>query len=730
MPSVIEDYYTEERTFPPSPEFAAAALASDRSLYEEAAADYEAFWARQARELLNWQTDFQTTLEWNLPDARWFADGKLNASYNCLDRHVEAGLGSRVAYFWEGEPGDTRTITYADLLADVQKFANVLLSLGVTAGDRVAIYMPMIPELPVAMLACARIGAAHSVIFGGFSPDAIVDRCEDAEAKVIITADAGYRRGAPSPLKPNVDAALAQGAKSVRHVVVVDRCGTDPSMTPDRDIWWHEALQDAAADCPAEPFDAEHLLYLLYTSGTTAKPKGIMHTTGGYLTQVAFTHKVVFDIRPEEDIYWCAADIGWVTGHSYIVYGPLANACTSVIYEGTPDTPREQDRGGTVGGDPSAWPKDRLWDIIARYRVTQLYTAPTAIRTFMRWGAQEPERHDLSSLRVLGTVGEPINPEAWMWYRTHIGGGQCPIVDTWWQTETGGHMITPLPGVTTTKPGSATEPLPGIFAEIVDDNGTPVAQGGGYLTIVRPWPSMLRGIWGDPERFRQTYWSRFEGRYFAGDGAKIDEDGYIWVLGRVDDVMNVSGHRISTAEVESAFVDHPSVAEAAVVGAADDITGQAIVGYVILRGAAAEELEQQVAESGRQVSASDQTEGGDGAASGDQAEGVTLQGGVTRHDLGEGAVSGDQAEGAGASADAFAALGEELRQHVAAKLGPIARPKRVVLVPDLPKTRSGKIMRRLLRDVVEGRDLGDTTTLADAGVVQEIRSRAAAGDED
>ena len=700
----IEDYYTEERTFPPSPEFAAAALASDRSLYEEAAADYEAFWARQARELLSWQTDFQTTLEWNLPDARWFADGKLNASYNCLDRHVEAGLGGRVAYFWEGEPGDTRTITYADLLADTQKFANVLLSLGVKTGDRVAIYMPMIPELPVAMLACARIGAAHSVIFGGFSPDAIVDRCEDAEAKVVITADAGYRRGAPSPLKPNVDAALAQGAKSVRHVVVVDRCGTDIAMTPDRDIWWHEAMADAAADCPAEPFDAEHLLYLLYTSGTTAKPKGIMHTTGGYLTQVAFTHKVVFDIRPEEDIYWCAADIGWVTGHSYIVYGPLANACTSVIYEGTPDTPREQDRGGVA--DPATWPKDRLWDIIARYGVTQLYTAPTAIRTFMRWGAQEPERHDLSSLRVLGTVGEPINPEAWMWYRTHIGGGQCPIADTWWQTETGGHMITPLPGVTTTKPGSTTEPLPGIFAEIVDDNGSPVAQGGGYLTIVRPWPSMLRGIWGDPERYHQTYWSRFEGRYFAGDGAKIDEDGYIWVLGRVDDVMNVSGHRISTAEVESAFVDHPSVAEAAVVGAADDITGQAIVGYVILRGAAADELERQMIEGGRQLPAGDRAEGSDEAAS-DQ-----------------------QAEGAGTPADAFAALGEELRQHVAAKLGPIARPKRVLLVPDLPKTRSGKIMRRLLRDVVEGRDLGDTTTLADAGVVQEIRSRAEAVDEE
>ena len=481
----IEDYYTEERTFPPPPEFATTAIASDRSLYEEATADYEAFWARQARELLSWQTDFSTTLEWNLPDARWFADGKLNASYNCLDRHVEAGLGNRVAYFWEGEPGDTRTITYADLLADVQKFANVLLSLGVSAGDRVAIYMPMIPELPVAMLACARIGAAHSVIFGGFSPDAIVDRCEDAQAKVVITADAGYRRGAPSPLKPNVDAALAQGAESVRYVVVVDRCGTAPSMTPNRDIWWHEAMSEATADCPAEPFEAEHLLYLLYTSGTTAKPKGIMHTTGGYLTQVAFTHKVVFDLRPERDVYWCAADIGWVTGHSYIVYGPLANACTSVIYEGTPDTPRGDERGGE-GGDPASWHKDRLWDIIERYGVTQLYTAPTAIRTFMRWGTQEPERHDLSSLRVLGTVGEPINPEAWMWYRTHIGGGRCPIVDTWWQTETGGHMITPLPGVTTTKPGSATVPLPGIFAEVVDEDGHPVERGGGYLTIVRP----------------------------------------------------------------------------------------------------------------------------------------------------------------------------------------------------------------------------------------------------
>jgi len=678
----IEDYYHEERTFPPAPEFAAQAIVSDLSLYGEAAADYEAFWARQARELISWSQDFRTTLEWNLPNARWFVGAKLNASYNCLDRHVEADRGDKVAYFWEGEPGDTRTITYGDLHHDVQKFANVLKSLGVQAGDRVAIYMPMIPELPVAMLACARIGAAHSVIFGGFSPDAIVDRCEDAQAKVIITADAGWRRGAPSLLKPNVDAALAGGADSVEHVVVVDRCGTNPDMTQGRDIWWHEAMAQADDHCPAEPFDAEQLLYLLYTSGTTAKPKGIMHTTGGYLTQVAFTHKVVFDLRPETDIYWCAADIGWVTGHSYIVYGPLANGCTSVIYEGTPDTPRESQR------NPSGeWPKDRLWDIIARYKVTQLYTAPTAIRTFMKWGEQEPQRHDLSSLRVLGTVGEPINPEAWMWYREHIGGGSCPVVDTWWQTETGGHMITPLPGVIAAKPGSATKPLPGIFAEIVDEEGKAVDHGGGYLTITRPWPSMLRGIWGDPERYFQTYWSRFEGRYFAGDGAKIDADGYLWLVGRVDDVMNVSGHRISTTEVESAFVDHPAVAEAAVVGAADEVTGQAIIGYVILRGAASEKLEEESTAAGSK-------------------------------DLTALQIAG------------FRELGEELRQHVATKLGPIARPKRVVLVPDLPKTRSGKIMRRLLRDVVEGRDLGDTTTLADAGVVEEIRHRAIEEDDE
>ena len=653
----IEDYYVEERTFPPSTDFVAAALLSDTSHHDEAAAGLEAFWARQARELLTWDQDFHTTLEWDLPFAQWFVGGTLNMTTNCLDRHVEAGRGDRIAYFWEGEPGDTREITYAELLDEVSRFANVLKTLGLKRGDRVAVYMPMIPELPVAMLACARIGVAHSVIFGGFSPDSIVDRCEDAEARLVITADAGYRRGEPSALKVNVDAALDAGAPSVEHVVVVNRCDIDVAMIDGRDLWWHDLMADASADCPAEPMDAEQLLYLLYTSGTTAKPKGIMHTTGGYLTQVAYTHRYVFDVRPEDDVYWCAADIGWVTGHSYIVYGPLANGCTSVMYEGTPDTPRPEFRSG----DRASWPRDRLWDIVERYGVTQLYTAPTAIRTFMKWGTTEPSSHDLSSLRVLGTVGEPINPEAWMWYHTNIGGGSCPIVDTWWQTETGGHMISPMPGVTTTKPGSACQTIPGVFAELVDDDGNPVSQGGGYLTITRPWPSMLRGIWGDPDRYVDTYWSRFEGRYFAGDGAKLDEDGYLWLLGRVDDVMNVSGHRISTTEVESALVDHPAVAEAAVVGATDDTTGQAIVGYVILRGT--------------HVASSE--------------------------------------------------LGEEIRGHVATKLGPIARPKAVVLVPDLPKTRSGKIMRRLLRDVAEGRDLGDTTTLADSGVVDEIRNRAA-----
>ena len=660
--ATIEVYETEDRKFPPSAEFAGAALANDRSLYDEADADLEAFWARQARELISWDQDFDQVLEWELPYAKWFLGGKLNISYNCLDRHVEAGRGDKVAYHWEGEPGDTRTITYSDLLDEVSKFANVLKGLGLNAGDRIAIYMPMIPELAIAMLACTRIGVAHSVIFGGFSPDAIIDRCDDAEARLIITADAGFRRGAPSALKVNVDAALDAGAASVENVVVVNRCDTDVTMVEGRDHWWHELMADASADCPPLSVDSEQLLYLLYTSGTTAKPKGIMHTTGGYLTQVAFTHKYIFDLKPETDVYWCAADIGWVTGHSYIVYGPLANGCTSVFYEGTPDTPREQDR---VGDDRAGWSKDRLWDIIERYGVTQLYTAPTAIRTFMKWGVGELEGHDLSSLRVLGTVGEPINPEAWMWYHEKIGGGSRPIVDTWWQTETGGHMITPMPGVTATKPGSACSTIPGVTAELVDDDGNVVPEGGGYLTIAKPWPSMLRGIWGDDERFRDTYWSRFPGRYFAGDGARLDEDGYLWLLGRVDDVMNVSGHRISTAEIESGLVDHPAVAEAAVVGANDDTTGQAIVGYVILRG----------------------------------------------------------------GNEASVELSEEIRQHVASRLGAIARPKAVFIVPDLPKTRSGKIMRRLLRDVAEGRDLGDTTTLADASVVEDIRAGAAESDE-
>ena len=659
----IEEFYTENRSFPPSEAFQRGALTADQTLYEEADADYEAFWARQARELLTWSQDFHTTLEWDLPYAKWFLGGELNITYNCLDRHIENGNGEKVAFHWEGEPGDTKSITYKELLDEVSKFANVLKDLGLQKSDRVAIYMPMILELPIAMLACARIGVAHSVIFGGFSPDAIIDRCEDADAKLIITADAGYRRGEPSPLKVNVDAALENGAATVKNVIVVNRCDTPVTMVQGRDHWWHELMLEASANCPAPPMDSEQLLYLLYTSGTTAKPKGIMHTTGGYLTQVAFTHKYVFDIHPESDVYWCAADIGWVTGHSYIVYGPLANGCTSVMYEGTPDTPRQDLRGSE---DRSSWSKDRLWDIIERYGVTQLYTAPTAIRTFMKWGSEEVSKHDLTSLRVLGTVGEPINPEAWMWYHENIGGSQTPIVDTWWQTETGGNMITPLPGVTTTKPGSACFAIPGVYAEVVDDDGNKVTQGGGYLTITHPWPSMLRGIWGDPQRYLDTYWSTYEGRYFAGDGAKIDEDGYIWLLGRVDDVMNVSGHRISTAEVESSLVDHPSVAEAAVVGATDETTGQAIIGYVILRG---------------------------------------------------GFDSSDE-------------LREEIRAHVATKLGPIARPRAVFLVPDLPKTRSGKIMRRLLRDVAEGRDLGDTTTLADTSVVSAIQEGAKGSNED
>jgi len=641
--AAIEDYFVEDRTFPPPEGFKERSLVASPFLYDEADQDYQGFWAKQASELVDWFEDWHTICEWNLPFAKWFVGGKLNVSYNCLDRHVAAGRGDRVAYHWEGEPGDTRTITYADLLAEVQKFANALKSLGVQKGDRIAIYMPMIPELPVAMLACARIGAPHSVVFGGFSPDSLIDRINDAECKVVITADGGFRRGAAAMLKPNVDTALAD-TPSVEHVVVVKRVDEPVDMADGRDHWYADLIATADPECAPEPMDSEDLLYLLYTSGTTAKPKGIMHTTGGYLTQVAFTHKYVFDLHPDDDIYWCAADIGWVTGHSYIVYGPLANGATSVIYEGTPDTPA----------------RDRIWSIAEKYGVTILYTAPTAVRTYMKWGTQEPEKHDLSSLRLLGSVGEPINPEAWIWYHTHIGGGRCPVVDTWWQTETGAIMISPLPGATTLKPGSATFPLPGIGAEVVDDSGNAVKRGGGYLTLTRPWPSMLRGIYGDPERYKETYWSRFDGRYFAGDGCKIDDDGYFWLLGRVDDVMNVSGHRISTTEVESALVDHAKVAEAAVVGANDETTGQAIMAY------------------------------------------VTVKGGM----------------------DTNTELGEELRRHVAKKIGPTARPKTVIFTDELPKTRSGKIMRRLLRDVAEGRSLGDTTTLADPAVVEEIKRRA------
>jgi acetyl-CoA synthetase len=641
--AAIEDFLVEDRTFPPPESFKKDTLVASPFLYDEANEDWQGFWARQAADLLDWDEDWHTILEWELPFAKWFVGGKLNVCHNAVDRHVLAGRGDKVAYHWEGEPGDTRTITYADLYADVQRFANVLKGLGIAKGDRICIYMPMVPELPVAMLACARIGAPHSVVFGGFSPDSLIDRINDAECKAVITADGGFRRGAPSMLKPNVDTALAS-TPSVEHVIVLKRVDEPIDMQEGRDLWWHDLMADAEAECPCESMDSEDLLYLLYTSGTTAKPKGIMHTTGGYLTQVAFTHKYVFDLHPDTDTYWCAADIGWVTGHSYIVYGPLTNGATSVIYEGVPDAPG----------------RDRLWDIAERYGVTILYTAPTAIRTFMKWGAQEPERHDLSKLRLLGSVGEPINPEAWMWYHTHIGGGRCPIVDTWWQTETGAIMISPLPGATILKPGSATFPLPGIEAEVVDEAGNRVERGGGYLTLTRPWPSMLRGIYGDPDRYRDTYWTRYGDRYFAGDGCKLDDDGYLWLLGRVDDVMNISGHRISTTEVESALVDHPAVAEAAVVGANDAVTGQAIMAYVIARGT---------------HTPSDE-------------------------------------------------LGEEVRQHVAKKLGAIARPKTVIFTDELPKTRSGKIMRRLLRDLAEGRSLGDTTTLADPNVVEEIKRRA------
>ena len=637
----IDDLLLENRKFPPPADFQNNALVAGTFLYDEARADDEGFWARQAAELLHWDTDWHTICEWNLPDAKWFVGGRLNVSYNCLDRHVLAGRGDKVAIHWEGEPGDTRTITYSQLLDETKKFANVLKSLGVVAGDRVNIYLPMIPEAAVAMLACARIGAAHSVVFGGFSSQALADRINDASAKVLITADGGYRRGEVFALKPAADEALAN-TPSIEHVVVVKRGGNDVNMVDGRDHWYHDLMADASLDCPAEPMDSEQLLFLLYTSGTTGKPKGIMHTTGGYLTHVTYTHKYVFDLHPESDVYWCTADVGWITGHSYIVYGPLSNGATQVIYEGVPNFPGN----------------DRLWSIVEKYGVTIFYTAPTAIRTFMKWGDHEPAKHDMSSLRLLGSVGEPINPEAWMWYRDTIGRGTCPVVDTWWQTETGGIMISPLPGATTLKPGSATFPLPGITAEVVDESGARIDHGGGYLTLTRPWPGMLRGIWGDPERYRETYWSRYGDRYFAGDGAKLDADGYLWLLGRVDDVMNVSGHRISTTEVESALVSHPAVAEAAVVGANDATTGQAIIAYVTLRG--------------------------------------------------------------GSSVDEG-----DLRNHVAKEIGAIAKPKTIYFTPELPKTRSGKIMRRLLRDVAEGRNLGDTTTLADAGVVNELQKRAA-----
>ena len=637
----IDALQWEKRTFPPSDTFKKTTLVAGTHLYDEANADYEAFWARQASELVTWSQPWNTICEWDLPFSKWFVGGQVNVSYNCLDRHVLAGKGNKVAFHFEGEPGDTRTVTYAELLDEVQKFANVLKGLGVGKGDRVNIYLPMIIEAAVAMLACARIGAAHSVVFGGFSSQALADRINDAEAKVLITADGGYRRGEVFALKPQADEAL-ENTPSITSVVVVKRGGNEVAMKEGRDHWYHDLMATADPVCEAEPMDSEQLLFLLYTSGTTGKPKGIMHTTGGYLTHVTYTHKYVFDLHPDSDIYWCTADVGWITGHSYIVYGPLSNGATQVMYEGVPNYPAN----------------DRMWEIIEKYKVTIFYTAPTAIRTFMKWGVEEPAKHDLSSLRLLGSVGEPINPEAWMWYHEHIGSSRCPIVDTWWQTETGGIMISPLPGATTTKPGSATFPLPGIGAEVVDDAGALVTHGGGYLTLTHPWPGMLRGIWKDPERYKDAYWSRFDGRYFAGDGAKLDDDGYLWLLGRVDDVMNVSGHRISTTEVESALVSHPAVAEAAVVGANDATTGQAIIAYVTLVGGS--EVDEQV-----------------------------------------------------------------LRNHVAAEIGAIAKPKTIYFTPDLPKTRSGKIMRRLLRDVAEGRNLGDTTTLADANVVNELQKRAA-----
>jgi len=644
----LEALLSEERRFAPPAGFAAQANVRDPSIYERAELDLEGFWATEAR-ALEWVRPFTRVLSWDPPYARWFEDGVLNVSVNCLDRHVRAGLGGRTAYHWEGEPGDTRTITYQELLDETSRCANALKELGVRKGDRVAIYMPMIPELPAAMLACARIGAPFTVVFGGFSAEALAGRIRDSEAKVLITADGGYRKGGVVPLKRNADDAVAQSG-AIERTIVVRRTGQEVPWTEGRDLWWHDVVARQPPDCEPEAVEAEHMLYLLYTSGTTARPKGIVHTSGGYLAGVTATHRAIFDVK-KDDVYWCAADIGWVTGHSYIVFGPLANATTSVMYEGTPDFPD----------------RDRWWRVVEKYRVSILYCAPTAIRTFMKWGPEHPERHDLGSLRLLGTVGEPINPEAWLWYHRVIGGGRCPVVDTWWMTETGMILITPLPGVTTLKPGSATFPFPGVAADVVDEEGQSVPLGGaGYLVITRPWPAMLRGIYKDDQRYRDTYWSRFPGRFFAGDGAKRDADGYFWLMGRVDDVMKISGHRISTTEVESALVSHPRVAEAAVIGREDPVTGQAIFAFVTLR----------------------------------------------------------------AGSDGDQALSKELREHVVAKIGAIARPKTVMFTPELPKTRSGKIMRRLLRDIANGRPLGDTTTLADPTVTETIRAASSAERED
>jgi acetyl-CoA synthetase len=648
--SAIENLLREDRTFPPPADFVANAVITDPSVYERTATEegFRDFWT-EAGNRLQWMEPWTDLYEWKLPYAKWYLGGKLNVSANCLDRHVAAGLGDRVAYYWEGEPGDSRVITYQELLDETCRMANALLELGVQRGDRVAIYMPMIPELPVAMLACARIGAPHSVVFGGFSADALAGRIEDAECMAVITADGGYRKGAVVPLKANADEAIER-TSSVKHCVVVRRTGEEVAWHEGRDVWYHDIVPRQSVESVPEAMDSEDLLYLLYTSGTTAQPKGIMHTTGGYLTGVTETHRLIFDIHPETDVYWCMADIGWVTGHSYIVYGPLANATTGIIYEGAIDHPD----------------KDRWAQIAAKYHATILYTAPTAIRALMKYGAEIFEQDDLSSLRLLGSVGEPINPEAWAWYWKFIGGERCPVVDTWWQTETGMILITPLPGMTTLKPGSGTFPFPGVSADVVDDTGRSVSLGGGgYLVLDRPWPAMLRGIYKDPERYEETYWSRFPGHYFAGDGCKRDDDGYFWLLGRVDDVMNVSGHRISTTEVESALVSHPAVAEAAVTGRTDPVTGQAIFSYVILR-------------SGNEPSEE---------------------------------------------------LAGELREHVAEMIGKFARPKQIMFTPDLPKTRSGKIMRRLLRDIAEQRALGDVTTLADENVVNTIRDQSGKGEE-